>query len=74
MSTSQTPWPDQRAPQKMRPFRRRGSVAIGVAVSLLAALVAVGFATSDNGPFSDAFDGGPDKAPVVEQGGAEDEE
>jgi hypothetical protein len=69
MSTSQTPWPDDRGPQPARPFRRRGSVAIGAVVSLIAALVAVGVATSDSGPFSDAFDGGANKAPVVEQGG-----
>ncbi|HVE27086.1 MAG TPA: hypothetical protein VNC22_16885, partial [Sporichthya sp.] len=69
MSTSQTPWPDDRRPQPTRAFRRPGSVALGAIVSLIAALVAVGFATSDSGPFSDAFAGGGGKAPVVEQGG-----
>jgi len=69
MSTSQTPWPDDRRPQPTRAFRRPGSVALGAIVSLIAALVAVGFATSDGGPFSDAFAGGGGKAPVVEQGG-----
>jgi hypothetical protein len=42
----------------------------GVVVSVLAAVLAVGFATSDNGPFSDAFgDDNSGKAPVVDQGG-----
>lgn len=55
---------------KLGPFRRRGSLILGIAVSLVAASVAVLFATSDDGPFSDAFgDGSSSKAPVVEQGG-----
>jgi hypothetical protein len=65
MSMSPSPPPEQ-----LRPFRRRGSLALGLVVSLFAAALAVGFATSDNGPFSDAFgDGSSGKPPVVEQGG-----
>ncbi|MBA3744703.1 hypothetical protein [Sporichthya sp.] len=70
MSASQIPpWPGK-TPDKVRPFRRRGSLVAGVVVSLIAAAVAVGFATRDGGPFKDAFgDDGPGKPGVVEQGG-----
>lgn len=58
------------SPPPLRPFRRRGSLAAGVALSLIAAAVAIGFSVSDEGPFRDAFgDGGSGNPPVVEQGG-----
>jgi hypothetical protein len=63
MSAYQTP-----PPEKVRPFRRRGSLAAGIVVSLVAAAVAFAFAVSDEGPFDDAF-GDEGKPPVVEQGG-----
>ncbi len=63
MSAYQTP-----PPEKVRPFRRRGSLAAGIVVSLAAAAVAFGFAVSDDGPFKDAF-GDQGKPPVAEQGG-----
>ncbi|HUR75770.1 MAG TPA: hypothetical protein VMZ00_15925 [Sporichthya sp.] len=57
-------------PEKTGPFRRRGSLAAGIVVSLLAAAIAFGFAVSANGPFGDAFgDDSSGTAPVVDQGG-----
>ncbi len=70
MSASLPPVPAKPgSSERLRPFRRRGSLAAGVAVSLIAATVALGFAATDDGPFSDAFGDDRNAAPVVEQGG-----
>jgi hypothetical protein len=62
--------PPPPSPEQARPLRVRGPLAAGIALSLVAAAVAIGLAVSDDGPFADAFgDDGPAKPGVVEQGG-----
>ena len=57
-------------PEQARPFRRRGSLAAGVLLSLVAAAVAIGLALNDGGLFGDTFgDDNPAKPGMVEQGG-----
>ncbi|WP_156870189.1 peptidase MA family metallohydrolase [Sporichthya polymorpha] len=66
-TTPPSPWPPR--PEQVRPLPRRGSLAAGVVVSVVAAAVAIGFAITDRGPFADAFGDDRNASPVVEQGG-----